>query len=715
MKVKNVFRILILSVLLITLFLIWLFDLSAIFQLENLKFHLDELKTLITNNFWLSSFIYFGAYVAMAALSVPGALVLTVAGGALYGIFWGFVLVSFASTLGASLAFLSARFIFQEWFEKKFPAVMSKVHEGIKKEGLFYLFALRLVPIFPFFLVNIALGLSKMPLKNFFFVSQLGMMPGTLAYINAGLQISQLTSLSDVLSFKLLSSFLVLALVPWFGQFLINYFRQKKIYAPFIKNKPKNFDFDLICIGAGSAGLVSAYIGSALKAKVALIEKNKMGGDCLNTGCVPSKALIRSAHFMHDLQQAENLGFYEAKAQINFSQIMARVHKKIKSIEPHDSVERYEALGVKCFLGQAQVLDPWRVKVGAQVLNSRKIIIASGAEPLIPGITGLDKINFLHSNNLWELKTLPKNLLILGGGPIGCEMAQCFARLGSKVSLVEMTSRLLAAEDEKVGRFLQRELVKDGVEIFLNHEAKEFSEENGVKILLCQSPEGEKKLAFDEVLVAVGRKANTKGFGLKKLGLKLRANGSIEVDEYLRATFPNIYACGDVTGPYQFTHAASHQAWHCAVNALLGIKKFKIDYRFMPWCTFTDPEIASVGLNEERAKLKNIAYEITEYDLADLDRAIVDEQAQGFVRILTEPNKDRILGVTIVGAQASNLLSEFVLAMRHGLGLKKIMACIHLYPSMAEANKAAAGKWYAAHAPSNILKFLESYFSWRRG
>ena len=473
--------------------------------------------------------------------------------------------------------------------------------------------------------------------------------------------------------------------------------------------------YNVVVIGAGSAGLVSSYVAAALKAKVALIERHKMGGDCLNTGCVPSKALIKTARFIADMRRCQELGVKRVDFEVDFAQVMERVKRVVAEVEPHDSVARYSGLGVECISGTGEILDPHNVRVGGRTLNTKNIIVATGGSPFIPPLKGIDKIKPLTSENLWDIRTLPRRLIVLGGGPIGSEMAQAFARIGSRVTQIEQGPRILPREDDDVAAEIAHFFKKDGVEIVTQTKAKEILIENGEKILVCDSPTGERRIAFDELLCAVGRRANTSGVDWAKHGIELNPNGTIKVDEFLRTTQKNIYACGDVVGPFQFTHTASHQAGYCVINSIFSpIKKFKADYTVIPWVTFVDPEVAQVGLNEQMAKAKNIPYEVTKYGLDDLDRAICESEAHGFVKVLTKPGSDKIIGATIVGHNAGEYFIEFVQAMRQGFGLNGIMSAIHPYPTYAEANRYAAGMWKRAHAPAAGLKFLEWFNRTRR-
>jgi len=477
------------------------------------------------------------------------------------------------------------------------------------------------------------------------------------------------------------------------------------------------YDANLVVIGAGSGGLVSALIAAAVKSKVVLIERHKMGGDCLNTGCVPSKAILRSAKVASTMSRAEEFGFESVEVKPVFSKVMQRVHKIIETIEPHDSIERFTDLGVECVTGEAEIIDNYTVRVGDRDIRTKNIIIAAGARPFVPPIEGVQDIDYLTSDNVWELEELPERLVVLGGGPIGCELSQAFSKLGSKVTMVEMMGQLMGREDSDVADLITDKFKKDGINVLTDHKAVKFTDNGGEKVLHCETKGGPVEIPFDKVLIAVGRKANSDGMDLEKLGIKLRRNGTIETDEYLRTDVPNIFAVGDIAGPYQFTHTASHQAWYATVNALFGFaKKFKVDYRVIPWATFTMPEVARVGLSEGEAKEKGIDVQVTRYGIDDLDRAIADGEAHGFIKVLTPKNgKDTILGVTIVGSHAGELIAEYVLAMKHNLGLNKIFGTIHLYPSMAEANKFVAGNWKRENQPVGLLKWAEKFHTWRRG
>ncbi len=658
--------------------------------------------------------VFFVIYVAVTGLSLPGAAIMTLAVGAIFGLTQGTLIVSFASTMGATLAFLVSRLLLRDVIQRRFGDRLRAANRGIEKDGAFYLFTLRLVPAFPFFVINLVMGLTPIRTWTFYWVSQVGMLAGTVVYVNAGTQLSRIDSLSGILSPGLIASFTLLGVFPLLARKAVELFRRRRTMQHY--PKPKRFDRDIVVIGAGSGGLVSAYIGAAVKAKVSLIEKYRMGGDCLNTGCVPSKALIRSARLLSQVHRAREFGFDTASVEFDFARVMERVQRVIRQVEPHDSVERYTNLGVDCIKGEARITSPYTVEANGRTLTTRNIIVATGGRPAVPPIPGIEVVTYRTSDTIWDVRTLPKRLLVLGGGPIGCELAQCFARFGSHVTVLVRSSRLLKIEDPEFSAMLMERFEREGIELRTEHTSKAFRVDNGRKLLLAEHDGREVEIEFDELLVAVGRQANSRGFGLEALGIPLRKDGTIEVNDYMQTVYPNIYAVGDVAGPYQFTHTAAHQAWYGAVNGLFGcFKKFCVDYSVIPWATFTDPEIARVGLNEQEARQKNIPYEVTTYPIDDLDRAIADEEAHGLVKVLTVPGKDRILGVTIAGEHAGDLIAEFVIAMRHGLGLNKILGTIHIYPTMAEANKYVAGNWKRAHAPVRLLNWLERYHAWRRG
>ncbi len=693
--------------------LFFVFDLGHYLTLDYIKTQQFQIEQFYSENRVLTLILYFTIYVIVTGASLPGAAILTLAAGAIFGLATGLLLVSFASSVGASLAFLLSRYLFRETVQARFGGSLKSINDGIAKDGAFYLFALRLVPAFPFFVINLVMGLTSIKLKTFYWVSQLGMLAGTAVFVNAGTQLAQIESASGIFTFELLISFVLLGLLPFLGKKIVSIINNRKALSGF--TKPDHFDTNMVVIGGGSAGLVTSYIATAVKAKVTLIERHKMGGDCLNTGCVPSKAIIRSAKFMSHVSRSKEFGIKHAQADFEFAEVMDRVAKVIKKIEPHDSIERYTSLGVDVVTGEAKIISPWSVEVNGKIINAKNIVIATGARPFVPPIEGIESVGYYTSNNLWELRVKPEKLVVLGGGPIGTELTQAFGRLNILVTQVEMAPRILLREDEEVSQMVQSRLIDEGINVLVNHKAKQFIKRDDKDILIADHNGKDIEIEFDTLIVAVGRTANTAGFGLEEIGVRLNPNKTIEVNEYLQTNIPTILACGDVAGPYQFTHVAAHQAWFASVNALFGsLKRFKVDYSVIPWATFSEPEVARVGLNELEAKEQGIAYEVTKYEIDDLDRAIADSEDHGFVKVLTLPGKDKILGVTIVGEHAGDLIAEYVLAMKHKLGLNKILGTIHIYPTMAEANKYVAGEWKRAHAPQKILAWVSKFHRWKR-
>jgi pyruvate/2-oxoglutarate dehydrogenase complex dihydrolipoamide dehydrogenase (E3) component/uncharacterized membrane protein YdjX (TVP38/TMEM64 family) len=682
----------------------FLFDLGDWLTLERLKGSRDALAARADAEPLLVAGAFFLLYVAVTAFSLPGAAVLTLAAGAVFDLVFGTIIASAASTAGASLAFLSSRYLLRDWVKGRFGRALESVDRGVERDGAFYLLTLRLIPVFPFFLVNLAMGLIGMRLAVYAAVSWAGMLAGTIVYVNAGTQLARIESTGDILSPGLIASLALLGLFPLVAKWLVGRWRARRIYRGW--KKPKRFDRNLIVIGGGAGGLVTAYIAATVRAKVTLIEAREMGGDCLNTGCVPSKTLIAAARTEHDIRHGG------IAREAPFAAVMERVFEAIAAIAPNDSPERYRKLGVDVRQGYATLVDPWTVEIdGGERLTARAIVIAAGGEPVVPDLPGLADSGYLTSDTMWEAlrgrERVPGQVAILGGGPIGTELAQAFARLGSKVTQIDRGDRILSKEDEDVSALVQEVLREEGVEILTECEVVRVE----AKSLVLS---GDRTLPFDELIVAVGRTARLTGYGLEALGIE--TDRTVSTNEFLETRLPNIYAVGDVAGPYQFTHFAAHQAWFAAVNGLFGsLKRFRADYRVLPWVTYTDPEVAHVGHNELSAREAGVEYELVRYDLAHLDRAVCEGATRGFVKLLVAPGKDRILGATIVGLHAGEMLAEIVLAMKHGIGLGKLLGTIHAYPTMAEANKYAAGEWKKARKPERLLVWVERYHRWKRG
>ncbi|GLS89789.1 pyridine nucleotide-disulfide oxidoreductase [Psychromonas marina] len=710
---------LLLAILLIGMF--FHFNLNQLLTLDGLKGSMEQFSQWKEQSPLIVIGGFFVLYILVTALALPGAAILTLAAGALFGLFEGFVIASFASSIGALSSFLVSRYLLRDSLKRRFPERLAAIDEGIKKEGAFYLFTLRLVPLFPFFLINLLMGVTAIKSWTFYWVSQVGMLAGTFIYVNAGTQLAQIDSLSNILSFNLIISFVLLGVFPLIAKTIVSTIKKRRVYKKW--TKPAKFDRNMIVIGGGAGGLVTSYIAAAVKAKVTLIEAGEMGGDCLNYGCVPSKAIIKSAKIAEQIRNAHHYGLEDTTPKFSFKKVMQRVHQVVADVAPHDSVERYTKLGVEVEKGYAKLLDPWTVQISyengeTKKLTARSIVIATGARPFVPPLPGIEETGYVTSDTLWsefaKLEEAPKKLVVLGGGPIGSELAQSFARLGSQVTQIEMAERIMIKEDLEVSEFATESLKESGVNILTSHQALRCETKDNKKFIIVKHNDQEIAIEYDQLLCAVGRSARLTGYGLEELGIE--TNRTILTNEYLETLYPNIFAAGDIVGPYQFTHVAAHQGWYAAVNGLFGnLKKFKVDYRVIPWTTFIDPEVARVGINEDEAKERGIDYEITRFDFEELDRAITDSATKGFIKVITPKGKDKILGVTIVSEHAGDLIAEFVLAMKHGLGLNKILGTIHSYPTWAEGNKYAAGEWKRNHAPQTVLSWLEKYHTWRRG
>ncbi|OCX65821.1 hypothetical protein BFP70_06680 [Thioclava sp. SK-1] len=654
---------------------------------------------------------FFAIYVAVTALSLPFATWLTVIGGALFGLWGGLALVSFASTIGATAAFLVSRYLMGDWVRARYGEKLAQYHQKLETEGPFVLFSLRLIPVVPFFVVNLIFGLVPMPAWRFYAISQIAMLPATAVFVFAGTQLAQISSLSDIVQPGMLAAFVALGVLPWAARAVVAVIRRRKALSGY--TKPKVFDRNLIVIGAGAGGLVASYVAAAAQAKVTLIEAGPMGGDCLNTGCVPSKALISSARATADATRAARLGVHAAPC-VDFPAVTARLRDVIDQIAPNDSVERYSGLGVEVIQGYGQIIDPWTVEVHGARLTTRSIIVATGAAPVIPPISGINLVAPMTSETFWPWLIAqdqpPQNLLILGGGPIGCELAQALARLGAGVTVIEAAPRLIAREEPEASQALQKALLADGVTVKTGAKAAQFGkDEDGTGWVALEDGT---KLRFDALLVAAGRAPRLTGFGLEALGL-IR-DGSSLVNSQLQSAMPHILFAGDVSGGAQLTNAAGHQGWIAAANALARpFWRFRADAAPIPAAVFTAPEIARVGLTQAQANKGS--YDVTTLPLGEIDRAVTEGEAEGLVKILTQKGRDKILGVTVVGPHAAEILPEFTLAMRHGLGLGKILSTPHIYPSWSEGAKNAAGRWRQAQTSPRLLALAARFMAWRRG
>lgn len=692
------------------------FDLSQHLTLSQLKHHQLYLHSLVQDFPVQSVVIYFIAYIVMAGLALPGALIFTLAGGALFGLATGVILASFASTLGALASFLVARFFLHDFVQTRYQQRLTVINQKIQQQGATYLLFLRLVPAFPFFMVNLLMALTPISARTYYIVSQIGMLPATFIFVNAGTELAKISSVDDILSIPLLLSLLLLACLPFISKQLAKRVSCWRLYKSW--QRPKKFDYHTIVIGGGAAGLVAAYTTQTLQGKVALIEKHQMGGDCLNTGCVPSKSILRTAKFIHDIGQHSNYGVQQAEFKLQFQQVMQRVREKISTIAPKDSIKRYNDMGVDCFQAHAQLLSPWQVEAVSKnskiTISAKNIILAGGATPNVPTIPGLENINYYTSDNIWHLDHLPEKLLIIGAGPIGCELGQAFVRLGAEVTMINRNERILTNEDPQAAHALQYALQQDGVKILNNFNPLRIDDNSKNFSLMGEQHNEILHIAFSHCLIATGRKPSL--FGCEALDIETNSHGQVITNDKQQTNYPNIYACGDITSPLQYTHSASHQAWYAAFNALFRpFKQFNCQLNHIPRAIYTDPEVASLGISEQQAIQKNIPHEISYFAMDDVDRAITDEATTGFIKVITRRNNDKILGVCIVGEHSSELIAEFVLAKTHNLGLNKILQTVHLYPTRGEINRLVAGQWRQKKFTAYQRKLLKLFQNWRLG
>lgn len=650
----------------------------------------------------------------MASLGIPGALILTLLAGAVFGWKWGTVIVSVSSTAGACCAFLLSRYFFRELIGEKYSGKGKSVLDAYESKGPLFLLSLRLVPIVPYFLVNLLMGVTRIPLATFALLSAVGMFPSTMLYVKAGVNFSQIRSVSDILSKKMLLLFCFFALIPVAANWMLPRIRFWWVMRKY--PKPKSFDYNFVVVGAGSAGLVAANLGARLQAKVALVERGKSGGDCLNRGCVPSKTLLAIAKGVHHRESAESVSAPYGKAKKEYTAVRRSIQRVIEQIAPHDSFERYESLGVDCFEGNAEVISPYEVKVGEKVLTTKNVVIATGASPILPVMPGIREQGVYTSDTIWEMQDLPTRLLVLGGGAIGCELAQAFSRLGVKVTIVEKGPRILAREDERASMLLTGSLQKEGVKLFCETEAVRIDRvQEHLNVQMRRLDGSAENLEVDAVLVALGRKPNQEVF-LNAKGIESLSRAAVKVDSDLSVTtLPNFFFCGDSIGPDFFTHAAGFQGSVVALNALFGgWRKFSGTPKVMPRCIFTEPEVASVGMGEDVLKREKIPFTVCFYSWEKFDRALTEGKENGFVKVFLARGSDKILGATIVGERAGEILQQIVFAMHHGKGLGSFVNVIQPYPSYADCVRMAALAWKNNSAPKWIFPWLRDFHKWNR-
>jgi pyruvate/2-oxoglutarate dehydrogenase complex dihydrolipoamide dehydrogenase (E3) component len=471
--------------------------------------------------------------------------------------------------------------------------------------------------------------------------------------------------------------------------------------------------YNVVVIGAGTAGLVTAAGTAGLGGRVALIERNLMGGDCLNFGCVPSKALISSARLIQQIRESEKWGLNRQEPQFVFEKVFERMRGRRAKLAPNDSRERFESLGVDVFHGEARFVSPHEVEVNGERLRAKNFVIASGSHAVIPQIEGIDSVRYFTNETIFDgLKKRPESMIVLGGGPIGCELTQTFCRLGTQVTIIQRGDQLLSKEDRDVAEFVERRLSNEGVRIIKNANVRAAATTDEGKIALGflerqLAPPAEQTLFADALLVAIGRRPNLQSLDLKSAGVDV--NGSdVRVTEYLQTSQRHIYAVGDVVGPFLFTHMADAQARVVVRNILMPFQflRQKMDYSVVPWCTYTDPEVAHVGLGEKEAQQKNVDYDLFVVPLEDVDRAVVESEEAGFAKVLTAKGSDKILGATIVAPHAGDLLHEFMLAMKTGVGMATIASTIHAYPTFAELARKAGDKYNRTRLTPFAKKFF---------
>lgn len=476
--------------------------------------------------------------------------------------------------------------------------------------------------------------------------------------------------------------------------------------------------YNLVVIGAGTAGLVTAAGAAGLGARVALIERHLMGGDCLNVGCVPSKSLIRSARAAKDARDGERFGIkVNGSVQVDFPAVMERLRRIRAQISPADSAARFRELGVDVYIGEGRFLDGGTIEVGGEKLSFAKAVIATGARAVEPPVPGLQKGGYLTNESVFNLTELPKRLAVIGGGPIGCELAQAFALLGSQVTLIHNKAQLLDREDPDAAAMVQEEMMRDGVQLRLNANLKQITHDGPVRRLHVEADSGMDSIEVDQILVGAGRTPHVEGLNLEGVGVRFDSRHGVEVDDHLQTAHPNIFAAGDVCMRWKFTHAADFAARIVIQNALFsvaGMGRKKLGSLTMPWCTFTDPEIAHVGLYEQEANERGIAVDTWTQSFEHVDRAIAEGETNGLVKIHTEKGTDKIVGATIVARHAGEMISEISTAMAGGVGLGKLANVIHPYPTQADAIRKCGDQFNKTRLTPTVKKLMATWLSWRR-
>jgi pyruvate/2-oxoglutarate dehydrogenase complex dihydrolipoamide dehydrogenase (E3) component/uncharacterized membrane protein YdjX (TVP38/TMEM64 family) len=698
-------------------------------------------------------------YILACVLFIPGSL-LTLGAGFVFGIVVGTITVSIASTLGATAAFLLGRTLARPWIEARVAhrPKFRALDEAVRRQGFKIVLLTRLSPIFPFNLLNYTFGLTRVSLRDYILASWIGMLPGTVMYVYLGTTLKTLADLAagnvptsvgqqvlfgaglvatvavTVLITRLARKALQEAIppptrqteplahgdlaMPNTVQVLPDDVHNQTLVAnvhprDWVNPQPQS-RYNLVVIGAGTGGLVCAAGAAGLGARVALVEKHLLGGDCLNVGCVPSKALLRAARAYADVRDAAGFGVtVPPGAKVDFPAVMERMRRLRAGISPNDSAARFHSLGVDVFLGAAHFTGPDAVEVNGQTLRFARAVIATGGRPIQPPIPGLAEAGFQTNETIFSLMELPRRLAVIGAGPIGCELVQAFARFGSQTFLVGKQPQILPREDPDAAQLVETALQHDGVQLLLGHDLRRVERSGGERVLCLESPHGPKEIRVDDILVAVGRVPNVDGLNLEAAGVAHDSRIGVQVDDRLRTTSPRIYAVGDVCSRYQFTHAADAMARLAIQNALF-FGGARLSALTIPWCTYTDPEIAHVGLYERQAQEQGIAVQTLTQPLDGVDRALLDGETAGFVRVHLRRGTDKILGATIVARHAGDMISELTLAMTGGLGLRTPARTIHPYPTQAEAIKKVADAYNRTRLTPFVKRMLDKWMAWTR-
>lgn len=701
------------------LFAYFTFDLGQYFTLAYFRSQHAAIHAQYAEQPWYAALVFIVIYIPVAATSLPGGALMTLAAGAFFGALWGTVVISIASTIAATITFLGSRFWFRDLIQNKFSDSLRLINSGIERDGALYLFLIRLTPLFPFFVVNVVMGLTPIPTLTFIWVSQIGMIPVTAILVNAGTEVAALDDLSGLLSPGLVASLIFCGVLPLLGRKLAAYLRSRRLLRRYAK--PKQFDCNLICLGGSKAAIVAANAAASMKAKVMLIAPPTKPDGALVSGDALSKELVRCAQFLFETHRAHQRGIRSVRTSCDLADLVAEVQRRIADQQRY-AAEWCSKHGITCISGEPMIVSPYAVKVRDRTLTTRSIVIATGSRMSIPIIAGIEKTNYYTADTLLALRVPPRRLLVVGGGSSGCELAQLFARLGSQVTLIETQQRLLASEDADVSELLLCQFQREGIDVRLGCLAQEFTVTEDRKALLYSRTGGAQRtperVEFDELIVACGRIADTHDIGLEALGISVGDDGTVDVDEHLQTVYPNIYACGDVAAPFRFSHGAMSEASYAAFNALFRLKRYKVNYSLMPWSALTDPEIARIGINEQEAATRAITHETAQYSYDESpDRLTATHEGEGLIKALTVPGKDKILGVTIVGPNASQLIAEFALAMAHGIGLSKMRATRHPYTGMGGVQRQATVPGWAmsGQEPIWLSRTLERFHTWQRG